>query len=116
MMLTALSPANPAHTRVVLSFVVQSCLDFGSIDNDARLVAWKQGRGEWAVSLADGKPVGIAWYYAGELVWLEVLPAHQGQGHGTALLEWAAQRTPRLRICPTEQARGFYQRKGLCNG
>jgi len=113
------------HTRIFLSLLLRSHLDYGcgeDMETDPRVLAWKGG-GTWAVATTgdDGKVAGIACVVRlsdvddkDALLWLEVLPEHQRQGHGSALLEWATQiaNGPML-IESTEGARGFYRQHGL---
>lgn len=121
MKIVSLKPGKPQHTRIVLSMVVQSKLDYGDMDEDARLLAWHTRQGRWAVAVhKNGDIAGIACVVrlsdTGEdaLLWLEVLPPYQRQGMGEALLDWAhTQARHRLSIHSVPSAEGFYQRAGV---
>jgi GNAT superfamily N-acetyltransferase len=109
---------NPQHTRAVVALVLHSTLDYGSLEADPRLLLWRTSGGRWAAAIDDGGALlGIAAVVALDdqpadcLLWLEVLPAAQRQGIGTALLHWAqvAARQP-LVLHSVASARAFYER------
>jgi GNAT superfamily N-acetyltransferase len=110
------------HTHVVLSFVVQSTLDFGDIDNDVRLLSWNNNEGRWAAAIDDhGQVMGIVCVVSlsdlqqEALLWLEVLPQYQDQGIGSMLLSWAqAQAKTPMIIKSVASAIGFYHQAGVC--
>lgn len=115
-----LDPHNPQHTAIVAALVLQSTLDYGNLEDDPRLLAWSQQTGRWAVAAASdtGAVLGIACVVALDdqpadgLLWLEVLPAHQGHGVGSALLDWARSvARPVLVIHSTASARKFYEQR-----
>lgn len=111
--------SNPQHTRIVLALLLQSTLDYG--EQDARLAAWEQGEGRWAVAVSErGMVQGIAVLVPLDdvgrdgLLWLEVLPRYQRQGIGRALVQWAqAQSGGPLEVRPVRSAAAFYNRCGL---
>lgn len=115
-----LKPGNLIHTRAILSMVIQSVLDYGDMDSDTRLLAWKSGQGQWAGAFSEtGRIVGVVCVVplddgvSSGLLWLEVLPAHQRQGIGTALFVWAQERARgNLVIKEVPSASGFYQQVG----
>lgn len=89
---------NSHHTRIVLSFILQSELDYGNLDNDTRLAVWNQRHGKWAIALSDlGIVTGIVCvvplsdHVEDGLLWIEVLPSFRRKGFGKALLTWATQ-------------------------
>jgi GNAT superfamily N-acetyltransferase len=110
------------HTHVVLSFVVQSLLDYGDIDNDVRLLSWNNNEGQWAVAIDDqGHAMGIVCVVRlsdrqqQALLWLEVLPQYQEQGIGSKLLAWAqTQAGTSMIVKSVPSANGFYQHAGVC--
>jgi GNAT superfamily N-acetyltransferase len=113
-----LEHTNPQHTRAVVALVLQSTLDYGSLEADPRLLLWRAGGGRWAAAVgSDGVLQGIVVVVALDdqpadcLLWLEVLPSAQRQGIGTALLRWAqaAARQP-LVLHSVASARTFYER------
>ncbi|NJN66693.1 MAG: GNAT family N-acetyltransferase [Chloroflexaceae bacterium] len=115
-----LDHTNPLHTRIVLSLVLQSTLDYGQLDSDIRLLTWQAHQGQWAVAVREGGVVaGIVCVVplsdgpSPGLLWLEVLPRFQRQGVGTALLSWAGARTRRtLVVRSVPSATEFYRRAG----
>jgi GNAT superfamily N-acetyltransferase len=111
-----LNANNPQHTRVVLALLVQSTLDYGDMDGDIRLNAWRNHQGYWAAAVdAQGYVAGIVCVmnlsdtaHHG-LLWLEVLPKYQQCGVGKALLRWAqGQSHQALVIRSVPRAAGFY--------
>lgn len=116
-----LNPFNPHHTHIVVSCVVQSTLDYGDLDADARLLVWQSHQGKWAVATTDdGAIAGIVCVVNlhdrdnDALLWLEVLPHYRRNGIGTALLLWAQAQTQReLVIKSVSGAFPFYQHVGI---
>ncbi len=116
-----LDPTNIHHTHIVLSFVVQSTLDYGDLDADARLLTWQNCEGTWAAAVSDsGNAVGIVCVVSlcdtsdDALFWLEILPQYQNQGVGNILLTWAQAQAQRpLHIQSVPSAVGFYQQAGM---
>lgn len=121
MELLMLDCTNPHHTRLVLSFIVQSELDYGDLDDDMRLLAWNQRQGLWVVVVNDqGQAVGIACTVSlsdiegDALLWLEVLPRFRNRGYGRSLVSWMQQHTcRRLVIKSVPGASGFYRHIGV---
>lgn len=116
-----LNHTNPEHIQFMLSMVVQSVLDYGTIDSDGRLFLWNNGQGVWAAALDETRRcVGIVCIVHVDdhdydaLFWLEVLPTHRRLGIGTQLFMWAQRqaRTP-LIVRSVPSARGFYQQLGV---
>lgn len=114
--IVALSPAKPAHDRVVSFLVAESCLTYPIAENglDDRCARWLASEGQWAVAIVGDdvagiamtlpKPDGGAW-----LTWLEVRPQHQGRGVGTSLLAWArATAGGELTIASVPEAASLY--------
>lgn len=114
---------NPQHTRIVLSLLIHSTLDYGErdMDQDVRLLAWHAGQGKWAAALPNRHDVaGIVCVVhlsdsdQDALLWLEVLPRYRRRGYGRALLRWAQTQTVQpLVIKSVPGAVGFYQHTGL---
>jgi GNAT superfamily N-acetyltransferase len=108
-----------SHTPIVIRLVLQSCLTYADTDGDPRLRVWQHQAGRWAIACTDqGLVVGIVCVafspnrQADVLLWLEVLPQHQRQGYGTALLNWAkAQSQTPLLIESVPEAVDFYRRQ-----
>lgn len=121
MRIIKLDPTNSMHTRIVLAMVLDSSLDYGDLDTDPRLLCWINAQGQWGIAIADsGAVAGIACVVSlcdtngDALLWLEVLPEHQRQGNGTALLTWAqSQARQPLLIKSVAGATGFYEHAGV---
>ncbi|NJP04395.1 MAG: GNAT family N-acetyltransferase [Chloroflexaceae bacterium] len=120
MQVIPLSLTSSHHTSLVVSLVVQSMLDYGDIDHDARLLAWYQRQGAWAVAVNQQRlitgivaVVKLSDMDRDALFWLEVRPDYRQRGYGRALLNWANQhaRQP-LVIRSVVGAYPFYER--LC--
>jgi GNAT superfamily N-acetyltransferase len=120
MNIVMLNPTSKEHTHIVLGMIINSDLDYGDLDTDARLLTWQQQQGTWATALNDyGEVVGIACIVslsdiAGDaLLWLEVLPAYRRQGYGRALLTWVYHHAQdALMIKSIPGATGFYEHVG----
>ena len=111
--LVKLDTANPQHARVVAQLILMSELSYGEdLERDSRLLAWREGRGQWMVAVVGGRAAGVAMVEqhgdAAELVWLEVLPAFKGKGIGKALLAHIQGVAEQLIISSVRGALAFY--------
>jgi GNAT superfamily N-acetyltransferase len=102
-----LNLTNQHHTQVVLSLVVQSTLDYGDLDTDARLLAWQHHQGQWIVAANDeGDIIGIACVVGlsdgkgNSLLWVEATPPYQHQGIEHELLTWMQQHNTHKKNSP----------------
>lgn len=109
---------NTQHTRVVSLMVLQSQFDYGILEDDPRIFAWRTNQGEWAAATSEsGGVFGIVCVVrlndtdADALLWIEVLPQYRGKGVGRALLAWAREQTQHsLVIRNVGEELGFSQR------
>jgi GNAT superfamily N-acetyltransferase len=112
---------NTHHTHLVLSFVLQSDLDYGDLDEDIRLLTWSQHQGVWAVVVNEQNiVVGIVCIVSlsdvagNAMLWLEVLPRFRRKGYGRALVTWGQKQSQRSMIIKSvPSAVNFYRHVGV---
>lgn len=83
-------------------------------NRDCAAYLWKRRNGLYL--LTDGEPAGVIRVYDGLLSTLYIHPEKQGRGYGRALLDFALQMDPNLKLTvlsTNERAAGMYLRHGF---